>query len=259
MPKYFSFFIFQLFIKNLRTVTIIQPKVINANIHALNHAKKHIIKLEDPEFAKFFTVYGDDQIEARYVLSTSLMDKIVNFRKKTNRNIYIYFVDDMIYIAIEEAVENNLFEPNLFKSVLGFAPLREYFETLRQELRKMSLKLLFLRVTPVATSRGTRRQSLMGETPKTALAPQRTGFSVPLWLDFPLFVRKFCMSFDVLLGFSHLSYPPGWDNKLLVGKMSKLFPSSKSLCTLVILRNSLWLPRRKKYNTLTSIYQVKTV
>ncbi|MEH2069140.1 MAG: DUF3137 domain-containing protein [Nostoc sp.] len=118
------------FNKNLRTVTIVQPKVINANIHALNHAKKQTIKLEDPEFAKLFTVYGDDQIEARYVLSTSLMDKIVNFRKKTNRNIYISFVDDMIYIAIEEAVANNIFEPNLYKSMLSFAPLREYFETL---------------------------------------------------------------------------------------------------------------------------------
>ncbi|MEH2441221.1 DUF3137 domain-containing protein [Nostoc sp.] len=118
------------FNKTLRTVTIVQPKIINANIHALNHVKKQVIKLEDPEFAKFFTVYGDDQIEARYVLSTSLIDKIVNFRKKTNRNIYISFVDDMIYIAIEEAIENNIFDPNLYKSVLSFAPLREYFETL---------------------------------------------------------------------------------------------------------------------------------
>ncbi|WP_375505732.1 DUF3137 domain-containing protein [uncultured Nostoc sp.] len=118
------------FNKNLRTVTIVQPKVINVNIHAINHAKKQVIKLEDPEFAKFFTVYGDDQIEARYVLSTSLMDKIVSFRKKTNRNIYISFVEDMIYIAIEEAVENNIFDPNLYKSVLNFAPLREYFEIL---------------------------------------------------------------------------------------------------------------------------------
>ncbi|MEH2434457.1 MAG: DUF3137 domain-containing protein [Nostoc sp.] len=118
------------FNKNLQTVTIVQPKFINANIHTINLAKKQIIKLEDPEFAKLFTVYGDDQIEARYVLSTSLMDKIVSFRKKTNRNVYISFVDDMIYIAIEEPVENNIFEPNLFTNMLSFAPLREYFETL---------------------------------------------------------------------------------------------------------------------------------
>ncbi|MEH2378003.1 MAG: DUF3137 domain-containing protein [Nostoc sp.] len=118
------------FNKNLQTVTIVEPKIIKVNIHAVNHAKKQIIKLEDPEFAELFTVYGDDQVEARYVLSTNLMNKIVNFRKRTNRNIYISFVDDMIYMAIEEAVENNIFEPNLFKSMLKFAPLREYFETL---------------------------------------------------------------------------------------------------------------------------------
>ncbi|MEH1944659.1 MAG: DUF3137 domain-containing protein [Nostoc sp.] len=118
------------FNKNLRTVTIVQPKFINANIHTISLAKKQVIKLEDPEFSNLFTVYGDDQIEARYVLSTSLMDKIVTFRKKTNRNIYISFVDDMIYIALEEPVENNIFEPNLFTNMLKFAPLREYFETL---------------------------------------------------------------------------------------------------------------------------------
>ncbi|MEH2286557.1 DUF3137 domain-containing protein [Nostoc sp.] len=63
-------------------------------------------------------------MEKRYVLSTSLMDKIVNFCKKTNRNIYICFVNNMIYIAIEEAIENNIFDPNLYKSVLSFAPLK---------------------------------------------------------------------------------------------------------------------------------------
>ncbi|MEH2075098.1 MAG: DUF3137 domain-containing protein, partial [Nostoc sp.] len=115
---------------NLRTVTIVQPKFLNANINTINIANRQVIKLEDPEFTKFFTVYSDDQIEVRYVLSTSLMDKIVNFRKKTNRNIYISFVDEMIYIAIEEAVENNILEPNLYKSVLSFAPLKEYFESL---------------------------------------------------------------------------------------------------------------------------------
>ncbi|MEH2338321.1 DUF3137 domain-containing protein [Nostoc sp.] len=50
--------------------------------------------------------------------------------KSSARNIYISFVDDIIYIAIEETVENNLFDPNLYKSMLSFAPLREYFESL---------------------------------------------------------------------------------------------------------------------------------
>ncbi|MEH2118315.1 DUF3137 domain-containing protein [Nostoc sp.] len=49
--------------------------------------------------------------------------------KSSARNIYIYFVDEIICIAIEETVENNIFAPNLYKSVLSFAPLREYFES----------------------------------------------------------------------------------------------------------------------------------
>ncbi|WP_298904391.1 DUF3137 domain-containing protein [uncultured Nostoc sp.] len=33
-------------------------------------------------------------------------------------------------ISDEETVENNIFNPNLYKSMLSFAPLREYFESL---------------------------------------------------------------------------------------------------------------------------------
>ena len=36
-------------------------------------SKRQLIKLEDPEFEKLFAVYGDDQIEARYILTPALM------------------------------------------------------------------------------------------------------------------------------------------------------------------------------------------
>lgn len=118
------------FNKTSKAATIVQPKLINANPHSLNHLRKQIIKLEDPEFAKYFNVYSDDQLAARYILSPSLMEKLVTLRKQNNRNIYISFVDNMIYIAIEHAIEDDELEPNLFKSVLRFSPLKNYFETL---------------------------------------------------------------------------------------------------------------------------------
>ncbi|GAX44495.1 putative Galanin [Tolypothrix sp. NIES-4075] len=117
------------FPKNSKSKTLIIPKLMNSNIHSLNIGKKQIIKLEDPEFTKFFTVYGNDQVEARYILSTNLMAKLVNFRKKAGRNIYVSFVDNMIYIAIEYA--EDVFEPKLFKTMLSFAPMREYFENIQ--------------------------------------------------------------------------------------------------------------------------------
>ncbi len=117
------------FNKNLQGKTVIIPQLLNSNIHALNLGKRQAIKLEDPEFAKLFTVYGDDQVEARYILSANLMSKLVSFKKKAGKNLYISFVDNTIYIAIEYA--EDLFEPKLFKTMLSFAPMREYFENLQ--------------------------------------------------------------------------------------------------------------------------------
>ena len=35
------------------------------------------VKLEDPRFEKRYEVYGSDQVEARYLLSTSFMERLV--------------------------------------------------------------------------------------------------------------------------------------------------------------------------------------
>jgi ABC-type long-subunit fatty acid transport system fused permease/ATPase subunit len=98
-------------------------------VNSINHSDKEVVKLEDPEFAKYFTVYSEDQVNARYILSTNLMRQLVNFKKKVRKNFYISFVEDMIYIAIE--YPDGLFEPNLYRSMLRFAPLREYFEAIQ--------------------------------------------------------------------------------------------------------------------------------
>jgi hypothetical protein len=86
-------------------------------------------QLEDPTFRTLFSTYSNDQVEARYILSTSLMERIVKLRRKANRKIQISFVDSLIYIAI--AYEEDLFEPQLFKSMLDLRPMQEYFETLQ--------------------------------------------------------------------------------------------------------------------------------
>ncbi|BAZ17730.1 putative Galanin [Calothrix sp. NIES-4071] len=117
------------FNKFAKFITVVRPNVLKANISTISHGNKQLIKLEDPEFTEYFTVYSEDQVDARYVLSTSLMEKLVNFRQKASKNIYVSFVDDTIYFAIE--YPDGLFEPNLYRSMLRFAPLREYFEAIQ--------------------------------------------------------------------------------------------------------------------------------
>lgn len=112
-----------------QAVTIIQPKLLKTNINSLDYAQKKLIKLEYPKFNSFFTVYSSDEVQARHILSTSLIEKLVQFRQKTNKNIYLSFIDDTIYIAIE--YPEGIFQPNLFKSILKFTPLREFFEAIQ--------------------------------------------------------------------------------------------------------------------------------
>ncbi len=98
-------------------------------LQSMNVFRSQLIKLEDVEFEKHFVVYGADQIEARYILSPSLMKRIVDFKEKTGRKIYLSFVGSMVFVAIW--INRPLFEPRLFSTLLDFASVRQYFEDLQ--------------------------------------------------------------------------------------------------------------------------------
>jgi Protein of unknown function (DUF3137) len=117
------------FNKFAKFVTVVRPNVLKAKITTISHGDTQLVRFEDPEFNEYFTVYSEDQVDARYILSTNLMEKLVDFRKKAHKNIYVSFVEDTIYFAIE--YPDGLFEPNLYRSMLRFAPLREYFEAIQ--------------------------------------------------------------------------------------------------------------------------------
>ena len=89
-------------------------------------SKGQLVKLEDPEFEKRFVVYGSDQVEARYILSPSLMQRITEFRDSSDREFRMSFIDSNVCIAIN--CNKNLFEPRLFSSVIDFAPIKEYYQ-----------------------------------------------------------------------------------------------------------------------------------
>ncbi len=97
-------------------------------LQSLNVFRGKLIKLEDPEFESHFVVYGSDQVEARYILSTSLMARITDFKKKTGKKIYLSFIGSMVFVAV--SYTRNLFEPRLFKTLLDFGPIKRYYQDL---------------------------------------------------------------------------------------------------------------------------------
>jgi hypothetical protein len=91
--------------------------------------KEKLVKLEDPDFNKHFVVYGEDQVEARYVLSTSLMRRITDFKEKHTNPLYVSFVNSFLYVGI--AYKKDLFEPSWFNTLTRFSLVREYFEDIQ--------------------------------------------------------------------------------------------------------------------------------
>ena len=83
------------------------------------------VTMENPAFEKLFKVFSDDQVEARYILSTSLMERLVEFRSKVKNNISVSFIHSKVFLAI--LLAKDLFEPNEFSSGVKSDYLKEYF------------------------------------------------------------------------------------------------------------------------------------
>jgi hypothetical protein len=122
------------FNKNFKGTTIVLPDSSEKFLGSLSHifqsfsGKGELVKLDNPEFEKEFVVYSNDQIEARYILSHSLMQNILNLKRAVEQNLYISFIDSKIYIAIH--FNKNLFEPKIYKKVANFDDIKFYFQTI---------------------------------------------------------------------------------------------------------------------------------
>lgn len=72
-----------------------------------------LVNMDHPEFEKQFKVYSEDAVEAHYLLSPGLMERIIQLKEKFDQDIYISFNNSKLYLAISN--DKNLFEaPNLW-------------------------------------------------------------------------------------------------------------------------------------------------
>ena len=123
-------FIIADFNKHFRTHTVVLPDTaeklfgkFGQKLQAMASGRGELIRLEDPRFEQEFCVYGEDQVEARYILTPALMERILAFKKKWNTRVYLSFLDSKVYIAIN--MYKNLFELRTFKSAADYTFLEE--------------------------------------------------------------------------------------------------------------------------------------
>ena len=93
-----------------------------------NSLKLERIKIDSPEFEKHFFIYGEDQIEARYILSHSTMERILRFRRKVGHKISLSFVEGDVFLAVHD-VELSL-APSIHSSLLDREVAKKYIEAI---------------------------------------------------------------------------------------------------------------------------------
>ena len=111
---------------------------INEHFH---RPKLNLVKLEDTEFEKIFAVYSTDAVEARYILSPKLIEKIIELKNTFYQDMSVSFIGNKIYVAVNS--DNELFAPSLFTSADDESFLEKQFNYLNALLtipEKLDLK-----------------------------------------------------------------------------------------------------------------------
>lgn len=129
-------FIVAEFNKDFQAKTVILPDsaqntfgdLIGSWLQSNNVSRDKLVKMDSIEFEKEFVVYSTNQIEARYILSHSLMQRLLSFKKKSLHPVYISFIGESIHMAIQ--YNKDLFEPSVFRSLLDYKIAMEYVRTL---------------------------------------------------------------------------------------------------------------------------------
>lgn len=111
------------FNKNFNGVTILKPSNLFSTMSAwfsknlFSFGDKDVVTLENVDFNKTFITHSTDQVEARYILTPAMMDRILTLNKNTDSTLSLSFINSRMYIAFP--LNRNYFEAPVFKTLLN--------------------------------------------------------------------------------------------------------------------------------------------
>ncbi|HMI01336.1 MAG TPA: DUF3137 domain-containing protein, partial [Pedobacter sp.] len=125
------------FNKYFNGITVVRPKDFGSAIGAwfsdklpiFSSSGKELVKLENPNFEELFVTYSSDQVEARYILTPSMMERLCQLEDKCKYTISLSFIDTQMFIAFP--LDKDYFEPPVFKSLLDQKSINEDLSVIR--------------------------------------------------------------------------------------------------------------------------------
>ena len=83
-------------------------------------------EIMNDQFRQFFMTYATEDTHVAGILTEPMQEAIVQYVDQTDKDIYLAFFDQEVYIAVTE--EKDILEPYIFRSNLSFELVREFFE-----------------------------------------------------------------------------------------------------------------------------------
>lgn len=84
------------------------------------------VKMENPDFEKVFDVFSTGQVEARYLITPSMMERLLKLNDSFKNGVTISFRDSYIIVAIPNS--RNCFEASIWTSMTDLSILKADFE-----------------------------------------------------------------------------------------------------------------------------------
>ena len=86
-------------------------------------------QLGNQNFTQAFLTYATEDAPFRSLLSPEMQQAILDYKKRTGKEIYLSIIGKEIYIAVTE--DKDLLEPFIFQSNVSFDLIREFFEDIQ--------------------------------------------------------------------------------------------------------------------------------
>lgn len=90
------------------------------------------VKMENPDFEKVFDVFSTNQIEARYLITPSMMERMLKLDSNFKKGVTISFRNSTILVAIPDS--KNRFEADVWSSLSDMSILKSDFAVLQSLL-----------------------------------------------------------------------------------------------------------------------------
>lgn len=101
------------FNKTLRGVTLVDPEGA-ASTSIGDRSDLTRVTLENPAFDAKFSVWASDEVEARYILTPAMMERILALQSRTEKHVHLGFKGNRAYLGVNYG--RALFEPGIAAS-----------------------------------------------------------------------------------------------------------------------------------------------